>query len=296
MRLRRHTVSRTPAVNLPAGHARVRRFRAGRAVAALAVSAGVIGLSACGPPPGPHVVSGVVYGNDGNFVNALIGFDVLDVQGHKINIDGNLGKTGYSALQRLNYCLPITGSASASPGCGGHAATKNFSITVPASAVQVYIEVYPKAVSNSSYIGPPGYNGYVGANAGTTDLTKYSMSYRREVPVTGSGATNVSIRMPKTCVQTGSLTGRVTGLPSGATGSVHAWSLEANNFGVLGMGLGKINADGTYRVDNLALGQHYSIIAASGSKSLRLVNSTMAKTSGTLVTQACQAKSFDLHF
>jgi hypothetical protein len=162
--------------------------------------------------------------------------------------------------------------------------------------VTVYIEVYPKNSSPSPAIGPPGYLGYVGPYPGTTDEHYYGMSYRRELPVTGAGASNVPIILPQVCAQTGSLGGRVTGLPRGTTGVVHAWSLESNSAYILGMGYGVIKANGTYSVPHLAGLSHYGLIATAGGKTLNLVNFYMATSNATYITSACKQKRFDLHF
>jgi hypothetical protein len=258
----------------------------------------VIGIAgvACTPLTGWHVVSGYVRGNDGRYVDVMLGFDVLDSGGHKINVDGNLARTGYSAIERMNYCIGPTGSRTSSPGCAGHPYTDRWSIAVPPNAVMVYVEAYPKARSPQPFIGPPGYRGYVGPYPGTTDLRRYGMSYRREIPVTGPGASNVPIILPEVCKQTGSLTGRVTGLPKGATGVVNAWSLEPDNTYILGMGIGQIFGNGTYVVQHLAGLSHYGLTASAGGKSIRLINFTMATTNSTLITSACKSKRFDLHF
>lgn len=256
---------------------------------------GIVGVS-CTPPAGWHVVSGFVRGNDGRYVDVMLGFDVLDASGNKINVDRNLNLTGYSAIQRMNYCLSARGATSTRPGCAGHPYTDRWSISVPPNAALVYIEVYPKDPSPSPAILPPGYMGYVGPYPGTTDERYYGMSYRRELPVTGPGASNVPIILPQVCSQTGSLGGIVTGLPRGTTGVVHAWSLESNSAYILGMGSGEIKANGTYSVPHLAGLSHYGLIATAGGKTLNFVNYYMATSTATFITSACKQKRFDLHF
>jgi hypothetical protein len=256
---------------------------------------GVGGVS-CTSQAVPHTVSGFVRGADGRYVDVMLGFDVVDAAGNKIDVDGNMRLEGYSAIQRVNWCLAGTGSSSSLPGCAGHPFTNRWSITVPSNAALVYVEVYPRGASPSGYIGPPGYHGYIGPYPGTMDQRRYGMSYRREIPVSGPGASNVPIILPQVCVQTGSLGGFVTGLPKGATGSVHAWSLEANDTYILGMGFGTINANGTYSVPHLAGLSHYGLIASAAGKSLYLINLTMATTDATFIGVACKEKRFDLHF
>jgi hypothetical protein len=273
---------------------KVRRSRLALIMPVLMVL-GIVGVS-CTPPAGWHVVSGFVRGNDGRYVDVMLGYDVLDASGNKINVDGNLALTGYSAIQRMNWCLSSVGAKTSGPGCAGRPYTAGWSIAVPPNAALVYVEVYPKDASPEPFIGPPGYNGYVGPYPGTTDERYYGMSYRREIPVTGPGASNVPIILPQVCEQTGSLGGVVTGLPTGTTGVVRAWSLESNSAYILGMGSGEIKANGTYSIPHLAGLSHYGLIASAGGRTINLVNYYMATSSATFITSACHEKRFDLHF
>ena len=260
---------------------------------------GLAGVSACTPEasgPTSHVVSGTVRGADGRFVDVMLGFDVVDANGQKIDVDGNLDLTGYSAVQRVNWCVPAAGVANPARGCGGRPATDRWSITVPPEAALVYVEAYPKEASPHPVIGPPGYRGYVGPYPGTDNQGHYGMSYRREIPVTGPGAAGVPVLLPVTCEQTGALVGRVTGLPRGTTGTVDAWSLESNGVPILGMGIGKIYANGTYAIYHLAGLSHYGLLASAGGRTLDLVTPDLAAGSDTLIDRACRTKRFDLHF
>lgn len=240
-------------------------------------------------------VSGTVRGSDGRFVDVMIGFDIFDSGGRKIRVNGGAG--GYSMIQRINYCLPSAGSTTASPCSDGSTTTFKWSAKLPSGTAKVYVEAWPKSASSTSYIPPPGYRGYIGPNAGVTDTTYYGLSYRREL---SPGSTNVSLLMPKQCGQsggrTGSLRGRVFGLPPGATGSMNAWSLEANNYGILGMGLGRIYADGTYRIDGLEANSHYGLIGNAAGKTVRLVDYYHKTQPASFVASPCQVKTMDVRF
>ena len=53
------------------------------------------------------MVSGTIAGADGKIVDVLMGFDVRDAAGRRLDLGGG---TGYSAMQRLNHCVPTTGA------------------------------------------------------------------------------------------------------------------------------------------------------------------------------------------
>ncbi len=104
------------------------------------------------------VISGTIMGSDGNIVDVLIGFDVVDAAGNKIYLGGQ--RSGYSAIERLNHCVPASGAPS-SETCAktGYVTGYNWSLKVPWNATAVYIEVYPKDPSSSNWYHTPTYDG-----------------------------------------------------------------------------------------------------------------------------------------
>ena len=229
------------------------RLRSARraTAAAMATSVAVVGLlsAACTPSTGgTKLISGTVKGADGKIVDALVGFDVIDGNGRKMDLGG--GRVGYSAIQRLNHCVGTSG-ATRSQKCSmdGQVTGYNWSLRVPASARQVYIEVYPKAPTPTAWLN--NYRGYTGVAAGTTNTSTYSTTYRRALPLSGSGRSNVAIVLPKVCGtprgSTGALAGRIAGWPAGVTGQVNAWSL-AGDQSTMGFATGRVYGNGTYSI------------------------------------------------
>jgi hypothetical protein len=238
------------------------------------------------------IISGTIMGSDGKIVDVMLGFDVVDSAGHKIDLGG--GKAGYSAIQRLNHCVPASGAAS-SQTCPntGYVTGYNWSLKVPYNVQTVYIEVYPKAANSFDWLNTPT---YVGPAAGTTDTSTYSLTYKRALPLPSSKS-GVKIVLPKTCgvagAQTGSLAGSIAGWPLGKTGTVNAWSNAANTLDTQGFGLGVVDATGHYRINGLMAGQRYGLIAAGPGFSRNVVNYTNATTNATLVPSACAVKTYN---
>jgi hypothetical protein len=262
---------------------RVRRI----ALAALVVTTATLGATACDPPA--KSISGTIQGADGRYVDAMIGYDVIDAAGKKI--DMGYIKNGYSNIQRMNHCVATSGSTVGGACAGtGRVITKNFSLKLPSNAAKVYIEVYPKAPNSTDYISVPGYSGVA---TGSTNLTTYSRSFRRAIPV-GGAVSNVSIVLPKTCGTpagtTGSLVGHVNGL---GAGKINAWSMSPDGTPSMGFGSGDIDAHGNYRIDNLQSGQRYGVIATSGGRSVNRVDYQRSVSNDTLIPAPCSTKGFN---
>ena len=86
-----------------------------RRVASLAVSLAIVGGLAAAQPAAAtstKTMSGTIDGSDGRAVNALIGFDIHDKNGRKIDMNG---KAAYSAYKVINPTLPSTGGSKAGP-------------------------------------------------------------------------------------------------------------------------------------------------------------------------------------
>jgi hypothetical protein len=270
--------------------------RAG-SLAMIAAAALPLATTACTPDTGPKVISGVLRGANGSYVDAMIGFDILDAQGRKIQANGTpVTNGGYGALIRLNYCLSSAGSQAATPGCDGQNLTDQWSLQLPSNAVRVYVEAYPKAPSSGAWVN--NYRGYTGPNPGNTDETTFGMTYRRSIPVFGSGASGVSLVAPTVCGKPGGSTGTLWGyiyrgntLWRATGGITDAWSTEADNAPILGMNEGRVDPGvGTYHITNLQGGSHYTIVATVDGVTKQWLAGVQP------VVNSCSSTRFDLHF
>jgi hypothetical protein len=189
-------------------------------------------------------LSGTIGGEDGWYVDALLGFDVMDRNG--AHLDGRTpgsssygcgGFHGYGVFTRINRTLPATGSTTQG--------TKQWTVTLPGNTAFVHIEVYP----------------YEKEYGGVSEA-KYGHSYRRKVPV--PYGTAVNIRLPLVC-KAGGTTGGISGwvkLNGVKTTAdfIGAWTLVADNNRfqpIMGWNMGTSNSTGYYLVPNLPSGQTY---------------------------------------
>jgi hypothetical protein len=263
---------------------RVRRV----ALAALVATAATVGAAACDAPAAKSI-SGTVQGADGRYVDVMLGFDVIDAAGKKIEMDGL--NNGYSTVQRINHCVPTDGAVASQKCAGtGYVTTKNWSLKLPSNAAKVYVEVYPKAPNSTNWLTVPGYNGPA---VGSTNLTTYARTFRRAIPVNGA-VVNVGIVLPKVCGvpdgTTGSLVGHINGM---GAGKITAWSMSPDGTKSMGFSMGDINSAGNYRIDTLQSGQRYGVIATSGSRSINLVDLRRSTSDDTLVPSPCSTKTFN---
>lgn len=262
--------------------------RAAAAGLAGAAAASILMTSGCAPAT-PKSVSGTISGADGRIVDAMLGFDVLDAARNKIDM-GYL-KVGYSDLQRLNYCVPVTGSTVTGEVCpNGKNTGFTWSLDLPANASYVYVEAYPKAPNSNDWLN--NYNGYTGVAAGSTNMTRYGMAYRPNIPIFGK-TTGISIQLPVVCAAggtTGALAGRVSGWPGGS-GEIDAWAYGSNS-PALGFGIGKVDSNGYYTIPNLQSGQRYVVSAHVGGWSKNRTDTTVLG-NATLVGGPCQTKQFN---
>jgi hypothetical protein len=274
-------------------------LRRGRRFVAAAMAAGVaaVGFLSAGCTPlntADKVVSGTIQGADGNYVDAMIGFEVRDAQGRHIDLGG--GGTGYSMIQRINYCLAPSGASSSqtcfTKGVATGSTTKNWSLRVPWNAASVWIEVYPKEASPSAWIN--NYNGYTGPSAGRTNLLTYATSERSQLLI-GGGLANVKIVMPRVCAAggtTGTIVGHIANWPIGKTGSANAWSMAPNTLVNQGFATGSVDVNGNYRIPNLESGQRYGIIAGTPGFARNMVDYRRSTSNDTLVSK-CSTKTFN---
>jgi hypothetical protein len=264
----------------------------------VAVAAAAVPLAACTPtPPGAcapltKTLAGGIAGGDGNYVNVMLGFDILDASNHVIGQNGCGGVVGYGATVHLNYCLSGHGAVSSAgvniagvPACVHTGSTKSWWVQLPANAAYVYVEAYPKRTSSRPAIGD-------------TDYSHYGMSYRRAVPITGT-LSSTNLVLPTICDTGGpNMTGGITGriyrngvLWKAHGGSVHAWSIEGSNSPVLGMGLGSVNPNtGTYSVNFLTVMSHYTLIANVDGVGKQFINGPLP------VVGPCAWTHYDLYF
>jgi hypothetical protein len=245
------------------------------ATAGMAVAVAMVGVvsSACAPAASTKVISGTIKGADGHVVDVMIGYDVLDARGNKIDL-GSIN-AGYSAIQRLNHCVPIQGAtgtgvcpANYQPATriqtAAQGTTYNWSLRVPANAATVYVEVYPKEPTPNNYVT---FRGYTGPMPGTTNVTKYGMTHRRAIYVGAGSRSNIPIVLPVACGNgnggtTGTLAGHINGWFGGA-GSIYTWSMLTDR-PTLGFGVANVDANGNYRIAGLASGQNYRVQAQNG--------------------------------
>ncbi len=275
-------------------------FRGARRASAVALAASLAaaGLLSAGCTPvntGTRVISGTISGADGKIVDVLMGFDVLDAAGNKINLGGG---PGYSAMQRHNHCVGTSG-ATASQTCmfNGQVTQvtgKSWSLVVPSNAVKVFIEVYPKAPTPTAWLD--NYRGYTGVAAGTTNTTTYATSYRAGMTI-GNGLSNVAVVIPKVCGTsggtTGSLYGHISGWPIGHAGSIHTWSFGPASAATQGFATSSVNSSGDYRIDGLQSGQAYGVIASNSYFYRSTFNYLSSISGNSKISYACQQKRFD---
>ncbi len=192
-----------------------------------------------------RTVTGLLGGQDGRYVDALLGFDLKDSSGRHIDARpgsstfGCAGMHGYGVTVRINSTLPATGSTTTG--------TKAWSVKVPVNVTSAHIEVYPRAA---------GYGG--------TDESRYGHALRRSVPIPYNKT--VLIRLPLIC-SLGGTTGRINGWVSKngvrvKADRVAAWSLATDNNGanpILGWNIGTAATNGYYQIPNLASGQAYTV-------------------------------------
>jgi hypothetical protein len=278
-------------------HLSLRRARRATATA-MTVALAATGLltSACTvmrTTGAPKVISGTVMGADGKIVDVMMGFDVIDGAGNKINLGG--ARVGYSAIERLNHCVGASGAVKPQK-CKrtGYVTGYNWQVTVPANATRLYIEVYPKEANTFDWLNVPG---YTGPAAGTTDLSTYGETYKRDLSLPGS-ISNVAIVLPKVCgttgATTGTLAGHISGWPIGHTGVINAWSMAPNNLPTQGFATGAVvNGSGNYRIDRLQSGQRYGLIASGPGFARNVVDHTNSTTNDTLVPSACAVTTYN---
>lgn len=189
---------------------------------------------------------GTIQGADSRFVDSMLGFDILDRYGRKLDARpgsdtyGCPFSAGYSTTVRVNGDLPATGSTTTG--------TKAWRVTVPANATQMFIEAYAKG---------PGYTGTNQSRYGHAMRSKLSLPY---------AYSPIRIVLPVVCAvggSTGGIHGYVSwkGTRTKADRAV-AWSMAGDNNlprPVLGWNMGTASDTGYYKIDNLQSNQIYVV-------------------------------------
>jgi hypothetical protein len=198
-----------------------------------------------------RTVTGTIQGEDGRFVDAQLGFDLVRVvNGVKQHINGLpgadnygcAGHKGYGYNLRVNETVPATGSTTEG--------TKTWSIKIPSNVNMMVIEVYPRAAGRPSPV----------------DDSRYSGALRWRIPIPYGAPIN--IKLPLVCAA-GGKTGYIAGTAKTASGApvkvdfVGAWSLAKDNNSaspIQGFRTGYGTDRGTWKVPNLASGQSYTVV------------------------------------
>lgn len=188
--------------------------------------------------------NGHIQGVDGRVVDVLLGFDVHDRYGRKI--DARPGSAtwgcpfngGYSHYIRLNSTVAATGATSGQ---------KAWKVVVPVNAAKLYVEAYSKG---------PGHTGDNQSRYGDSLRTRITLPY----PYT------IRMALPLVCA-VGGTTGGIHGWATlrGVRTKVDraiAWSMAGDNNNlnpILGWNIGGGRDDGYYSIPNLQSGQVYVV-------------------------------------
>jgi hypothetical protein len=145
---------------------------------------GVDPASRCSPAT-TRTITGTLTGADGMFVNATLGFDLTDGQGHTFDLGTGCKANGYSTILQLNHGIggegAPAGTAITEPDGSAGTVSSSFTIRdIPADVVNAWIEVYPRTQEGNPY-PTCGWS-----CAGPVDTHKYGGLNRREVPIDGT--------------------------------------------------------------------------------------------------------------
>jgi hypothetical protein len=220
-----------------------------------------------------RTISGTLLGEDGRYVDAMLGFDLIQVVGtERRHIDGRAGSStygcagyhGYGQVLRVNSNVPATGSTTTG--------SKTWSVTIPAIVNDVIIEVYPRA-----------------AGTGPVDESRYGHALRWKVPIPYGKAIN--IRLPLVCAQGGS-TGWIGGYTTvngvrKKMDRVAAWSMAKDNntaSPIQGFKVGYSLDSGSFAIKNLAGNQYYTVVYSLGTRKVQKYNVYVHGCKGTTST------------
>jgi hypothetical protein len=266
----------------------------------IATNMAVLGFTAAAAPaaaagtvaPGctsdrPTSIGGAIYGYGGQFnnwtINAMVGIDLTDANGVKVNPDGSryTGKS-YPALDYVNPNLAQPGEASGGERTWGRSGGDG-PLCLSSNVKTVWLETYPKSTD------------------GTTDKTYFGGDQFHGWSVTPGAANSYSLRLPTNDAHggnTGGVNGYITqgghkvnvGTTAGTKKvTIRAWSNQGS-CGVFGFSAaadafgpsGSLDAD-YYRMDNLAGGQ-----CGAASEAYRLIVSICTLTAPPTGALVCQ--------
>jgi hypothetical protein len=188
--------------------------------------------------------SGTIQGVDGRAVDTMLGFDILDRYGRKIDSRPGSATWGcpysgaYSHIIRLNETVAATGSTTG---------TKSWRVAVPVNATQMYVEAYAKGPGNTG-----------------TNQSRYANSLRTRIAL--PYPYSIRMALPVVCAA-GGTTGGIHGWATlrGVRTKVDravAWSMAGDNNNlnpILGWNMGAGRDDGYYKIDNLQSNQIYVV-------------------------------------
>lgn len=188
---------------------------------------------------------GHIQGADGRVVDTMLGFDVHDRYGRKIDARPGSSTWGcpftgaYSHTLRLNPTVAATGATSG---------TKAWKVVVPVNAAKLFVEAYSKG---------PGHTG--------DNQSRYAHSLRTRIPL--PYAYTIRMALPLVCGVSGGTTGAIHGWATlrGVRTKVDravAWSMAGDNNNlnpILGWNMGSGRDDGYYKIPNLQAGQIYVV-------------------------------------
>jgi hypothetical protein len=196
---------------------------------------------------GGRVISGTIKGIDGRFVNAQISLVLRNAAGQFLRIDGSVNPNAaqYAATLSINEDIALEGS-----DAGG---TDTWRFVVPNAAYDFTFEVYPR--------GPSG------ADRTTGNWTHYGGVSKRRVVIPAAGLSDVRLRLPLNCDQSGGTTGSIRVLHNGGAVIDDFLALSESNppSGIQGFraqGTTAVAANQTF--DGIAPDQRYSVNAYVG--------------------------------
>jgi hypothetical protein len=224
-----------------------------------------------------RTIGGTIEGQDGMFVDAMLGFDLMRVTSSGVqHINGRIGSStygcagyhGYGQILRVNPDTPGTGSTTVG--------SRTWSVRIPANVNQIIVEVYPKAAGPDSAV----------------DDRKYGGALRWKVPIPYGKP--IHVKLPAGCGQ-GGQNGYIAGYAYKGTTKVKldrviAWSTAKDNYyqnPILGFKAGVSYSTGVFKIKQLPPGQAYTVIYSYGGKSIQKFG---------IYVNACKGTSASIRF
>jgi hypothetical protein len=239
----------------------VRRTRLVSSLIAVALTAGAVSLTQAAPASAAcaakssHYLGGTMTGQDGRDINAQVSFDIVDRLGRSIDMNGCVTRS-YGMTIWMNKNVSGNGVAHSAQTVNAWRINN-----LPANAVAAWIEVYTR--TNAGKLCP--------TCDGTVDTHRYGFVNRRAVKLNNA---NLRLIAPLNCSaggQSGSIQGYLMDSAHRpvAFSAIHVWSTLTPDGSkpLQGWGMAVITK-GYYKIDNLASGQSYAMLASYAGKSL----------------------------